>query len=124
MSEKPDLQQYLKSLERDIQLNRDLFRNFSLAIVEEGISMFPIYIVSGTDIAMGRPFLNKKDHDVRWNYHASFLEEFIKRGVIQEERSEDFEKAFGNPFTRGCFFFIIGDKGSFVFIDFETENPA
>jgi hypothetical protein len=119
MTEQPDLQQYLASLERDIKVNGKLFSDFSNLMVEDGISLFPIYIVSGAEIAMGKPFLNKKQHDVRWNYNVSFMEEFVTRGLIQSDKTQTFIKAFGDPSTRGCFFLIIGDAGNFVFVEFE-----
>ncbi len=119
-TEKPDLSHYLEALNRDVKANSDTFRDFSTYFLDEGISEFPVYMVSGAAIAIGRPFLNKKEHGTRWNYNVTFLEDLVNKGIVKQNKVEDFKEAYGDAYIRGCFFLIIGDSGSFVFVPYEN----
>jgi hypothetical protein len=58
----------------------------------------------------------EKDH-LNWNYNVSILEEFVKRGVVKEDKLEDFLETFGDPEERACIFVVsCPTEGGFVFV--------
>jgi hypothetical protein len=110
----------LESLRTDVRIIGELMQQFSMHVINEEISSFPIYIAFQEDISFGRPFLKKDSHQLNWNYNVSFLEEFVKRGAILRSKVEQFMATYGDPEERVCIFVVTDLEGGFVFLPFEV----
>jgi hypothetical protein len=119
MSEKPDIREYLKSLQSDIRKYGEHFHELVRHVLEGEITKFPLFIASGVPVEIGRPFLSKEDHDLHWNYNVSMLEEFIATGLVGHDKVEEFKKAFGDPMKKACIFLVLGDSGNFIFLPYD-----
>lgn len=110
----------LESLRTDVRIVGEVMQQFSMHVINEEISSFPIYIAFQGEVAMGRPFLKMDTHQLNWNYNVSFLEEFVKRGAIRRDRVEQFKETYGDPEERVCIFVVTELEGGFVFIPFDV----
>lgn len=112
----------LDAIRNDLRIIGSTMRSFSMHVINEDISQFPVYIASQDEVSIGKPFLSKEKDHLNWNYNVSILEEFVKRGVVSEEKLEDFLETFGDPEERACIFVVLPDQGGFVFVPYELED--
>ena len=119
MSEKPDIREYLRSLQSDIRKFGTHFRDLVRQVLDGEITQYPVFVASGIPVELGRPFLLKENHDVHWNYHISMLEEFVATGLIAHDKVDEFKKAVGDPMKKACIFLVLGDSGNFIFLPYE-----
>lgn len=118
----------LEGIRNDVRVMGTFMRDLSMHVINEEISQFPVYVAYTGDINIGRPFFNLEKHHLNWNYNASILEEFIKRGVVQEDKVEHFQETYGDPEERACIFVVTQEAGGFVFVPYEIaeeegDNP-
>ncbi|MBK9449287.1 MAG: hypothetical protein IPN95_07690 [Bacteroidetes bacterium] len=112
----------LEAIRNDIRIIGPMMRSFSTHVINEEISEFPVYIAYQDPVSVGKPFLSKEKDHLNWNYNVSILEDFVKRGVVKEDKLEDFLETFGDPEERACIFVILPTEGGFVFIPYEIED--
>ena len=123
MEEPRPLSPVLQSLHDDLQLIGSFIREFSGHVVRDEISEFPIYVAFKEQAPVGRPFLNSTEHQLKWNYHASVLEEFVSTGIIPRDRVEDFMSNFPDPAEKACILVIVEGEASFVFVPLAATTP-
>ncbi|MFM2375949.1 MAG: hypothetical protein RLZZ165_1046 [Bacteroidota bacterium] len=112
----------LDAIRNDLRIIGHTLRSFSIHVIREGISQFPVYIASQDIVNLGKPFLTKEKDHLNWNYNASILEEFVKKAVVSEEKLEDFIETFGDPEERACIFVTLPEQGGFVFVPYDLEE--
>ena len=112
----------LEAIRSDIRIIGSTMRAFSIHVIEEDISQFPVYVAYQDAVSIGKPFLSKENDHLNWHYNVSILEEFVKRGVVEKEKLEDFIETFGDPEERACIFVILPEQGGFVFVPYELED--
>lgn len=114
----PKLSPVLQSIKNDLEVVGTFMRDFSMHVIFEEISHFPVYIAYEKEVALGKPFFSKEEHNLNWNYNATILEELIKRGVVQPDKAEQFKKTYGDPEERACIFIVMEQEGGFVFVPY------
>lgn len=112
----------LEAIRSDIRIIGPTMRAFSIHVIEEEISQFPVYVAYQDAVSIGKPFLSKENDHLNWHYNVSILEEFVKRGVVEKDKLEDFIETFGDPEERACIFVILPEQGGFVFVPYELED--
>lgn len=112
----------LEAIRNDLRIIGSTMRSFSMHVINEDISQFPVYVASQEAVAIGKPFLTKEKDHLNWNYNVSILEEFVKKGVVSEDKLEDFIETFGDPEERACIFVVLPTEGGFVFVPYEVEE--
>ncbi len=122
MQNDPELSgKYLGSITKDFVKIADNLKDASYQIRVRGISKFPIFPISKVDLPIGQVFLGINDIDIAWNYNISFLDEFVQRGLVGEDKIEDFEEAYKNPDEFCCLFVVDVDFTNFVFIPYPED---
>lgn len=116
MSDDKPLSPVLQSIQEDFQVIGSFVKEFSGHVVNDEISEFPMFIAFKENAPIGRPFLNTGEHHLKWNYHASVLEEFVSTGIIPREKVDDFISNFPDPLERACVLIIVEGEASFIFI--------
>lgn len=58
---------------------------------------------------------------LEWNYYASFMDEFVQRELIAEDRQEDFKNTYKDPDEFCCLFVIDHEFAKFVYIPFPID---
>lgn len=112
----------LEAIRSDMRIIGPTMRAFSIHVINEEISEFPVYIAYQEAVSLGKPFLTKEKDHLNWHYNVSILEEFVKRGVVKEDKLEDFLETFGDPEERACIFVVLPAEGGFVFVPYEIED--
>jgi hypothetical protein len=112
----------LEAIRSDIRIIGPMMRAFSLHVIEEEISQFPVYVAFQDAVSIGKSFLTKENDHLNWHYNVSILEEFVKRGVVEKDKLEDFIDTFGDPEERACIFVVLPEEGGFVFVPYELEE--
>ena len=123
--ENTQLSPVLESLRNDIRMVGAMIQSFSMHVINDEVSRYPIYIAYLEEVSMGRPFIQRETMQLNFNYNASILEEFVKRGVILRDKVQDFKETYGDPEERACIFVVLPQEGGFVFVPFDiAEDPT
>ena len=104
-----------KQLEKEIKPYKTLMSEASDTILDQGISLYPIFIVHQQEIDMGLPLLESfKEYGI-WKVHASTLEEFVTKQLIDIDKMNGFIKIFKDPEAHLCLFVVSELGAKFIF---------
>lgn len=117
--EAPKKESPLKSLEKDLKLYSESMKEVSTEIMVEGLSAYPIFIAHQHEVKVGEPILDHKDLNTTWSINASYLEEFIEKGIIHPEKKDRFIKQFKSAEDFMCLFVIVPEGANFVFFPYQ-----
>ena len=109
----------LQSIREDLRVIGINMKEFSRQVIEEGISGYPVYIAYRNTCTLGKPFAIRDVTDLRWNYNASVLEEFVTRGIVAENKVQDFMNAYSDPLEKICILLLVDEGANIIFLPFE-----
>lgn len=115
----------LQQLRVELILMKESIKETSKDIIKENYSAYPIFIAHQEDIDLGEVILDKDDLATHWSISASTIEEFVERGLIQEDKQQLFKDSYKNPKEFICLFVIHKADARFVYIPYlaaATEN--
>jgi hypothetical protein len=112
---------YLGTISADFIKIADLLKEASYQIRVRGFSDYPIFPISRTSQPVGRILYDRESLGLQWDYYASYLDEFVQRQLIDEERAGDFRKSYKNPDEFCCLFVIDSDFTKFVYIPYPED---
>ena len=122
MENDPELNgKYLGTISKDFVVVAETLREASYQVRKRNISKYPIFVFSRSQVPVGSNFLAKEEMALEWNINASYLEDFMQRNLIQEDRAEDFMAAYKDPDEYCCLFVVDGDFQNFVFIPYPED---
>ena len=110
----------LKSLQKDLDFYSDSIKEVAVEIDVEGISSFPIFVAHQHEMKIGELILNREELGTQWTIHASTLEEFIEKGLIQKDKKGLFEKNYKNASEFMCVFVVVPEGANFVFYPYKS----
>ena len=93
----------------------------ALELVEPGMT---VMVNDGSMAAMLGSMLPRKKPLTVITNNASILEEFVKHGVVVEDKVEEFQETYGDPEERACIFVVTQEAGGFVFVPYEIAEDA
>jgi hypothetical protein len=108
----------LKSLETDLVLFSDSIKEIAEDIIEE-LSKYPIFIAHQHEAKIGELIIDKDELSTDWNIHASTLEEFVEKGIINSEKQEFFKQNYKDPSKFICVFVMVPEGANFVFYPYK-----
>ena len=82
----------------------DQLKEASYQIRKRGFSENPIFIMTSTDVELGVLLIGSTEMTNRYNYRASFMQEFIDRKLIGEESAEAFVENYKDADEYCCLF--------------------
>lgn len=103
-----------------LQLKDDLrpFRNMMGqaidTIMSEDVSKYPIIVAARESIQIGIPLIEQPAPAL--NLHASTLEEFVTKNLVENARVDRFKEVYKNPEEFVCVFLIAPPDATFVFL--------
>lgn len=109
----------LKSLELDLKFYNESIKEVAVEIVSEGISAYPIFVAHQHELSLGEPILDKDELNTSWSVHASTIEEFVEKGIIQPDKKDRFIKQYKDPNAFMCVFVIVPEGANFVFFPYQ-----
>nr|WP_250632000.1 hypothetical protein [Rhodoflexus caldus] len=112
---------YLGTISQDFVKVADTLREAAYQIKKRGISDYPIFPICKIEQAVGALLIPRGQMENKWNYYASFLSEFVERGLVDFELEEEFKAAYKDPEEFACLFVIDYDFTNFVFIPYPED---
>jgi len=115
---------YLGTISADFVKVCDSLKEAAYLLTERKISEYPIFPVSRQILPIGQVLIaamEKPELDLKWNYHFSMLEEFLQRGLVQEEALDLFKAAWRDPEEYCCLFVVEPDFMNFIFIPYPED---
>ena len=123
MNNDPELNgKYLGTISSDFVKVADNLKEASYQIRTRGFSDYPIFPVSKENLPIGQVLIKQTEMGTEWNYHASFLDEFIQRNIVESKNIKDFEEAYKDPDEFCCLFVVDQEFTNFVFIPYPEEQ--
>lgn len=120
MNNDPELNpKFLGIISSDFVKVSDLIKEASYQIRTRDISEFPIFPMSRTGIQIGSILYEKGTMENNWHYYASFMEEFLERGLI--EKLDEFKEIYKDPDEYCCLFIVDQEFTNFVFIPYPVD---
>ncbi len=111
----------LGMISQDFVKVADQLKEASYQIRKRGFSEHPIFAVSREASEIGLMLFEREAMGNRWNYQASFLQEFVDRNLIGQESVELFIENYKNPEEYCCLFVIQADFAGFVFVPYPED---
>jgi hypothetical protein len=120
MHNDPELSgKYLGTISKDFVKVSDSIKEASYQIRKRGFSAFPIFPVCKTTQPIGQLLIDRNQLHTDWNYYATYVDEFLQRGIIEKE--SDFKEAFKDPDEFCCLFVVDKEFTNFVFIPYPED---
>ncbi len=114
-----DQESPLKSLENDLKFYNESIKEVAIEIMVEGISAYPIFVAHQHELKLGESILNKDELNTSWSIHASTIEEFTEKGLIQPDKLEKFLKQYKDAYKYMCVFVVVPEGANFVFFPYQ-----
>jgi len=115
---KEDKNAMLLELKRDLEFYKEAIQTVADEILNNDVSKYPVFIAHKTEVAMGRKILDAEELEAKWDISASLLEEFVAKGLILEDKLEDFKQAYKDPAQNMCVFVASENSGNFIFFPY------
>jgi hypothetical protein len=121
MHNDPELSgKYLGTISQDFVKVSDILKDASYQIRKAGFE-FPIFAICKEAQPIGQLLIDQLNSHTEWNYFASFLDEFVQREIVEQDKIDDFKEAFKDPDEFCCLFVVDKTFTSFVFIPFPED---
>ena len=121
MHNDPELSgKYLGTISADFVKVADTLKEASYQIRKADFK-YPVFPICKEHQPIGQILLRPEIHGTTWHYYASFLDEFVQRGLIVKDKIEDFESAYKDPDEFCCLFVIDPEFTNFVFIPYPED---
>lgn len=112
----------LVGLKKDLDFYKDAILEVAEAILEEGLSEYPIFLAHQHEVKVGELILDRVELGTDWTIQASTLEEFVENNLIREDRRDRFKKHYKDPKEFMCLFVIVPEGANFVFYPYSTAD--
>ncbi len=123
MENDPELDgKYLGKITKDFVKISRILQEASYQMRKRKISQYPIFPISMEEVPIGQILMDKTTSNLDWNYHISYLEDFVERKLIS--KPEHFKEAYKDADEFCCLFVIdiAQDFTNFVFVPFPEDD--
>ncbi|HHB78321.1 MAG TPA: hypothetical protein ENK85_03695 [Saprospiraceae bacterium] len=110
-----------KSLLDDLKTYSPMMVEATKAILDEGVTKYPIFVAVLDHFKAGVPLINGNDHQKTWNINASSLEEFYAKKIMNKEAVDNFRKVYKDPKRYFCVFLVEDDDAKMLFIPIDKQ---
>ena len=123
MHNDPELDgKYLGTITKDFAIVSETLKEASYQIRKRGFSDYPIFpIGKDEDIPIGQLLIDKHEVATEWYYNATYIDEFIQRKLIDEDKVDNFKSSYKDPDEFCCLFVIDGEFTRFVYIPYPID---
>jgi len=114
-NQSPQATSPLVSLKADLDFYKEAIQEVAVELMAEGYTLYPIFVAHQHEVDLGEVILDRGELNTAWTIHASSLEEFVEKGLIEEDKRAFFEKSFKPANEFMCLFVIVPEGANFVF---------
>lgn len=107
--------QFLK-LESELKSYINILGQAADVIMDEQVSRYPVFIAHQQELEMGIPLIQGNGRNMPWSIHASTLEEFVTKGIVFEDKLQDFKDNYKNPDEFICLFVLSELGAQFIYL--------
>lgn len=115
---------YLGTITSDFIAVSGTLKEAAYQLRVRGISEFPIFPICKEEQPIGQLLIAKTDMALQWNYYFSFIDEFIQRKLIDDDKIEEFRSSFKNPDEFCCLFVIDGEFIRFLYVPYPEDEDT
>jgi len=108
----------LMELKRDLEFYKEAIQTVAREVINNEVSKYPVFIAHKNEVALGRKILDAEELEAKWDISASLLEEFVAKGIIVDEKLDNFKQAFKDPEHHMCVFVAAEESGNFIFFPY------
>jgi hypothetical protein len=112
---------YLGTITSDFVKIASKLKEASYQLRSRKITEYPIFVVSKMNTEIGQLFINKHEENINWNINASLIDEFLQRGLVDNDKEEDFKRVYRNPDEFCCLFVLDYDFTRFIFLPYPND---
>jgi hypothetical protein len=113
---------YLGTITHDFVKVAATLKEAAYLLKARKISDHPIFPICAEPMEIGQLLIGRIDTpELEWNYYFSFLDEFVQRGLVGEDRIEDFIANYKDPDEFCCLFVVDRDFVNFVYIPYPED---
>lgn len=121
MNNDPELSgKYLGTISQDFVKVADTLKEASYQIRKRGFD-FPIFPICKDSQPVGQMLLDKNMLGTTWNYFASYMDEFVQRGLIDAAKQEEFKAHYKDPDEFCCLFVVDEDFTNYLYIPYPVD---
>lgn len=122
MQNDPELNgKYLGTISSDFAKISDVLKEAAYQVKKRGFSDHPIFPISKERQPIGQELISRHKAGLEWNYSISYLDEFVQRELIKQERIELFVSNYKDPEEFCCLFVIDEGFTSFLYIPYPED---
>jgi hypothetical protein len=111
----------LVSLKKDLDYYNDYLIGFSREVLDSGISKYPIFVAyQFGGIKLGSQVLDHQTLYTQWSINISALEEFVKKGIVDRSKLDEFRSQYKDPETQMCIFVVVNNDAGFVYYPYKN----
>lgn len=122
MENDPELNgKYLGTISKDFITVSETLKEAAYQLKARKISEYPIFPISKVQIPVGQLLIGRGELATEWNYNFSFLDEFVQRKLIDEEKIEEFKANYKDPDEFCCLFVVDQEFTNFVYIPYPQD---
>jgi hypothetical protein len=103
-------------LEYQIRPYKKILAQAAEVVIDENVSKYPIFIIHQQELEMGLPLIESDGKNHKWSVNISTLEEFVTKGIIFEDKIDEFRQNYKNPELYLCLFSLSELGAQFLFI--------
>lgn len=102
-------------LEEELKPFSSVMSQASDSILDQEVSKYPIFVVHQHELEIGVPLIEKSEAN-HWSVHASTLEEFVSKQIVENEKVQDFIEVYKDPSDHYCIFVLSELGANFIFL--------
>ena len=108
-----DLQDYISTMEKAQQ-----------SILDQEISNYPIFVIHQHEIELGVLLVDGPNLGLLWSVHASTLEEFMSKQIIQTDKIDSFKQVYKDTSQFYCCFVLSELGANFIFLPKKRKSTS
>ncbi len=109
-----DFEKYLQ-LEDDLRRYRKALNEALVIMLDQEVSKYPIFIIHQQELEMGVKLIEAGPETGIWSVHASSLEEFVVKSLIEEDKISEFQKIYKSHSNHFCIFVLSELGAQFIY---------
>jgi hypothetical protein len=117
-----EFQKIITTLKSDLRIYAEMMHEVAFDIVKQGFSKYPMFIATEAEIKMGELILDRNDYAATFNIYASTMEEMLERGLIQENKKQNFVSNYKDPRKHMCVLLVTNGIASIVFYPYQSNE--
>jgi hypothetical protein len=102
-------------LERQLQPYKSILGQAADVVLEQDVSKYPIFAVHQQELELGIALI-EAGKALPWSVNASTLEEFVTKGLVFEDKVQEFIKTYKNPSEFICLFVLSELGAQFIYL--------